>query len=114
MLEFLPVSRAITILGLVQVAMILLGFLALGVIIKIFGEHPDMVELSPLASVLRQYSMLLLALPVLWICYALWAAQVDRGVLSVRLSIVVGTLVAAAIPIAFLLAAAFPIKKWLI
>lgn len=107
-------NRAITVLGLIQIGMILSSFLALGIVMKIFGGHPDFVELTPLTSALREYPVVPLLAPALWICYALWAERVDRGMLSARLSLVVGAIMAAAIPVTFLFAAAFPIKKWLI
>lgn len=68
-------SRTITILGLVQMLMVVLGFFGLGIVMKINGyphEEDYGIRWNPLALFLRRHGLMLLFVPVVWtICAAL-------------------------------------------
>ena len=65
----------VAIAGLLQVFAVVVGFLALGVVMK-FNGYPDetFVRWNPLARSLRQYGVCLLLVPVAWmlITLAIW------------------------------------------
>lgn len=95
--------------GLAQVLVVVLGFVALGVILK-FNGWPDapFMKWSPLSVGLRQHGMWLLLLPFFWTCYAVAASYVERGILSLNVAIIVGVVIAGIIFLAFLVAVATP------
>jgi hypothetical protein len=67
-------SRNITILGLVQMLLVILGFFGLGIVMKINGYPSEDfgIRWNPLALLLRRHGLILLLMPVAWtICAAL-------------------------------------------
>ena len=67
-------SRNITILGLIQLLVVILGFFALGIVLKVEGYPQDppffaslsRVVWSPYALFLRHYGLAFLLVPVIW------------------------------------------------
>ncbi len=105
-------SRTTTILALFQVSLLILGFFALGAVLKISG-YPDTptVRWNPLAVFLREHGFWLLFVPVLWVCAATSAQHHDRGFLSYRLASILGLCIAGATIALFLFAAVFPYTR---
>lgn len=105
--------RSLMFLGILQIACLLVGFFALGIILKVSGYPEDlpMIRWSPLAIYLRTHGLWLLALPAVWVIYAVYSARSDKGVFSVKISIIVGFLLSAAIILSFLYAAIFPFSR---
>jgi len=65
-------ARTITILGLVQVLLVILGFFGLGIVMKLNGypRHDYGIHWNPLALFLRRHGLILLLVPVLWTVFA--------------------------------------------
>ena len=105
-------SRTTTILALLQTLIVIVGFFALGVVLKM-GSYPDnpVVRWNPLAVFLREHGTWLLLLPILWVCFSAQAERVDRGILSSRISFIIGVCIAAVTIGAFLYAAVFPYTR---
>jgi hypothetical protein len=61
-------SRNITVLGLVQMLLVILGFFGLGIVMKMNGyPHEEMgIRWNSLALWLRQHGLILLLVPVIW------------------------------------------------
>jgi hypothetical protein len=105
-------SRTTTILSLVQTLLVILGFFALGAVLKMSG-YPDQlgVRWNPLAVFLREHGAWLLLLPVLWVFFATLAQRVDRGFFSYRFACIIGLCIAGVIIALFLYAAVFPYTR---
>ena len=105
-------SRTTTILALLQTLIVIVGFFALGVVLKMCS-YPDnpVVRWNPLAVFLREHGVWLLFLPVLWVCFSAQAERINRGILSSRIAFIVGLCVAAVTIGAFLYAAVFPYTR---
>jgi hypothetical protein len=106
-------SRLLTFLGLFQLACLLIGFFALGIILKVNG-YPDeslMIRWSPFAIFLRSQGLWLLTAPALWVCYAVYSSHRDKGIFSERTSIAIGAAISGAIILSFLYAAIFPLSR---
>ena len=105
-------NRTTTYVAAIQTAVIVLGFLALGIVLKFCG-YPDGfgVRWNPLAVFLRERGMWLLALPLLWTLFALKVREVDRGILSERVAFIFGLCAAGVITATFLYAAIFPYTR---
>lgn len=58
-------TRLITVLGIIQVAVIIIAFFALGAVMKADG-YPASSRWDEFPIFLRQYGMFLLLLPVVW------------------------------------------------
>ncbi len=102
-------SRATTILALLQTLVIVVGFLALGAVLKMAGYPATIaVRWNPLAVFLREHGMAFLLLPVLWVFFATAAERVDRGFLSYRVAFIVGLCVACTFLMLFVHAILFP------
>lgn len=101
--------RAITFLALLQTMLIVAGFCALGIVLKISGypavEH---VRWNPLAVALREHGMWLLLLPVLWVVFATMARRIDRGFFSDRSAYILGATLSCLIIGMFLYACVAP------
>ncbi len=71
-------SRNVTILALIQLLLVILGFFALGIVLKISGFPNDppfpgglgVVVWSPVALLLRRYGLVLLFVPAIWTTFA--------------------------------------------
>lgn len=109
-------TRSLTFLGLFQFACLLIGFFALGIILKVSGypEELPMIKWSPIAVFLRSHGLWLLALPAFWVTYAVYSSRRDKGFFSERTSIVIGVLLSGAIILTFLYAAIFPFSRVLL
>jgi hypothetical protein len=84
-------SRPITILAVLQTLSVVIGFFALGTVLKISG-YPDelAVRWNPLAVFLREPGVWLLLLPALWVVFATSAQRLNRGFFSYRVALVLG------------------------
>ena len=104
--------RTTTILALLQTVLVVVGFIALGAVLKMSG-YPDTpaVRWNPLAVFLREHGVWLLLLPVLWVAFATSAQRRDRGFLSYRIACVIGLCIAAITIMVFLYAAVFPYTR---
>jgi hypothetical protein len=73
-------SRTTTILALLQTLLVIVGFFALGTVLRMTG-YPDAlaVRWNPLAVVLREHGVWLLLLPVLWVLFATSAQRSTVG-----------------------------------
>jgi len=105
-------SRTTTILALLQTLLVIVGFFALGTVLRMTG-YPDAlaVRWNPLAVVLREHGVWLLLLPVLWVLFATSAQRVDRGFFSYRVACTIGFCIAGGIIAVFLNAAVFPYTR---
>jgi hypothetical protein len=111
-------ARPATVLAVVQMVIVIVGFAALGIVLKGCG-YPNGelmgVRWNPLAVFLREHVGWLLLLPVLWVFYASAAQSRDCGWLSYRIAFVVGLSIAACMLSAFLYASCHPFTRlmWL-
>jgi hypothetical protein len=105
--------RSLTFLGIFQIACLLIGFFALGIVLKLCGypEGLPMTRWSPFAIFLRSHGLWLLVAPALWITYATYSSRVDQGIFSEKISILVGLVLSGAIILSFLYAAIFPFTR---
>jgi hypothetical protein len=105
-------SRTTTILALLQTLLVIVGFFALGAVLKMSG-YPDAlaVRWNPLAVFLREHGVWLLFLPVLWVFFATSAQRIDRGFLSYHVACVIGLCIAGITIALFLYAVVFPYTR---
>lgn len=93
-------SRENTISGLVLTLVLVLAYIALGILLK-FEGYPDQSYLrwNPIAVGLRTYGLWSLVLPVLFVLFAVFAEDQDRWftVARVGLSLVVIAIVVLAV-----------------
>jgi hypothetical protein len=106
-------SRLLVFLGLFQTACLVMGFFALGIILKVAGypEGDPMIRWSPIAVFLRTQGLWLLVVPALWVCFAVYSSTRGKGVFSEGASVVAGIGISAAIILTFLYAAIFPFSR---
>jgi len=106
-------SRNITVLALIQLLVVVLGFFALGIVLKA-GGYPDdppfpsglgRVVWSPLALFLRQHGLALLVIPVVWAVITS-LSQNRRVIFSQNVWLIIGVIIAAAIIALFVYACA--------
>jgi hypothetical protein len=73
--------RSIAIVGLIMLLLVVLGYVALGVVMKLDGYPKEEfgIKWTPLALNLRQHGHWFLALPLLWVICGVAAAHIDRG-----------------------------------
>ena len=78
-------SRTITILGLVQMLLVILGFFGLGIVMKVNGYPSDDLGIrwNPLALMLRQCGLILLLFPVVWTVVAALSQNRRRDVWAI-------------------------------
>jgi len=98
--------RVVVVIVVVQASCVLLGFFALGFMLKMYG-YPDneAVRWHADAVFLRSYGGWGILMPFFWGTYALVAYQRDRGWLSFDASLVVGALLTIVTALAFVFAA---------
>src|SRR4051812_20600713 len=74
-------SRTTTMLALLQVLLVVVGYFALGIVLKMSGypNNEGWVHWNPWAVLLREHGGWLICLPVLWVLYATAAEHRDRG-----------------------------------
>jgi hypothetical protein len=105
-------SRTTTILVLLQTLLVVIGFLALGVVLKIAGYPEDFtVRWGSLAVFLRERGAWLLLVPVVWVCFATGAQRLDRGMFSYRAAVIGGVCVAGVLIVLFLYAVIHPYSR---
>ena len=100
-------SRTITLIAIVQVLMVILGFATLGIVLKSRG-YPDLDPLmvwTPLAVFLRERGFALLIVPAIW---TLLFTVVQHQVVARRAMIFFGVLLAIGLFSIFLYATIFP------
>src|SRR5579859_6587850 len=99
-------SRMTSILAWLQASLVITGFFALGIVLKMSG-YPDAPALrwNPLAVFLREHGLWLLLAPALWVTFAIAAYRVDRGFLSYRIACVAGFSIAAVTTVLFIYSA---------
>ena len=86
-------SRTTTFIAVLQTTLVVVGFLILPGIFKLWGYPNEPLEYygyrwNPLSLWLRQYGPWLLVLPVFWVVFATTAQRRDRGFFSQRLAVI--------------------------
>lgn len=105
-------SRTTTLLALLQTLLIVIGFFALGIVLKAAGyPHDFTVRWNRVAVFLREYGAWLLLLPVLWVSFATQAERLNRGIFSERIAYLSGLCLSALIIALFLYGAVFPYTR---
>jgi len=105
----------VTVLGLLQIACIILGYIALGIVLKIWGyPNNPMVRWAPLAEFLRTQGGWLLLIPLVWSWYAARALRAEGGVFSERWGVFLGVALPILLTAMFLCAACWPCSRVLI
>ena len=106
------IPREIALIGLVMLLLTVLGYVAVGVVLKMNG-YPDnpMVRWTPLAVSLRQHGYWLLFVPLIWAIYAIIASRIDRGIMSFGLAFATGAILICVILLLFLLALFNPFTR---
>lgn len=106
-------SRTITILGLIQTILIIIGFFGLGIVMKIDGyQHPVFgVNWSPLTLFLRRDGLCLLIAPAIWTIFASVAQNRQRLIFSLDGWCVLGIVLSGLIIGIFLYACLFPYTR---
>jgi len=97
-------SRNITLLALIQLLLVILGFFALGIVLKIEGYPHDppfpagigRVVWSPVALLLRNHGLVLLVVPAIWTMIAS-LAQSRRIIFSFAVWLIIGIVLSIAI-----------------
>lgn len=111
------VNRSITVLSLVQVACVLIGFLALCLVFKFLGypsETPmddPLASWSPFALFLRHHGLGLLFLPVFWTFGAVAAERRRSGFWQEGTALLAGSLICMAVILGFVYAGLFPFTR---
>ncbi len=104
--------RSIAIIGMVMLLLIVLGFVGLGIVMKMNGyPKSEMIRWTPLALALRQHGHWLLLLPVVWMIYAVVVFRLDRGLFMEGLAYVIGSLLLLVVPMLFLFAIVNPFTR---
>ena len=72
-------TRSVTILGLIQVSVVIFGTLFVSGMLKVYGytENPHL-SWSPIAVFIRHYGLVLLIIPLIWIAAAIPAQAPER------------------------------------
>lgn len=101
--------QATAIVAILQISVTVIGFLAVGIVLKLFG-YPDatVLEWSPMAVFLREYGLAFLAFPLVWCIYAVSADNVDSRWLSPTIAAIFGIAFIFIIGGLFLVAATYP------
>ena len=102
-----------TIIALVQTLVVVLGFVAVGLVLKASG-YPDnvmWVRWNPVALFLRHYGMWFLLVPILWTYGAGVALNDDRCRVSYSTMVMIGIALAVVGIIAFMYAAVCPFTR---
>lgn len=104
-------NRPISIVGILQVLVIVLGFIALGTHMKFLG-YPNAAEyvfrFSPLALFLREYGMYLLLVPPLWMALAVFSSPREHGIFSLPAVLLQGVVIILILLCTFLYATVRP------
>jgi len=105
-------SRNITILGLIQMLLVILGFFGLGIVMKMNGyPNEDFgIRWNSLALFLRRHGLILLLVPVIWTIFAA-LSQSRRFIFTLAAWSVLGIVFAVAIISLFLYACVDPFYR---
>jgi hypothetical protein len=96
----------------VQVVSLLLCFFGLGIVLKAHGYPESAVfQWSSWALFLRENGLWLLALPIMWACYASLSVRRDKGIFSSSLATVVGLVLTVSILFCFFYAMMWPVER---
>src|ERR1035437_9855309 len=106
-------SRTITILGLVQMLVVILGFFGLGIVLKMCGyhsEHPEEfgIRWNPDALMLRRHGLALLLVPIVWTVLAALSQNRRRFIFTLDVWAILGIVNSATILGVFLYACVYP------
>lgn len=106
-------SRNITILGLVQLLLVILGFFGLGIVMKMNGyPHEDFgIRWNPLALLLRRHGLILLLVPVCWTIFTAVAQSRRHFIFSLGVWAVLGIVFALTIISLFIYACVDPFYR---
>lgn len=106
-------SRNITILGLVQMLLVILGFFGLGIVMKMNGyPHEDFgIRWNPLALSLRRHGLILLLVPVIWTVLTALAQNRRRFIFPFAIWAVLGIVFSITIISLFLYACVDPFYR---
>jgi hypothetical protein len=104
-------SRFISIVAILQLMLVMMGFFALGAVLKASGYPDDpgfpaslsRVVWSPLALILRHDGLFLLFVPIAWTVFASFS-QNRRIIFSLDAWLIIGVIIAAAIILLFVYA----------
>lgn len=105
--------RGITIIGGLQIALVVLGWCALGIVLK-FNGYPDdnpYVQWTPLAVWLREYGVWLFLLSPVWTGMAIFLHEKEERVVLDAVVAVTGVVLSVGIFFLFLVAAFAPYTR---
>ena len=101
--------HATAIVAILQISVTVIGFFALGIILKLFGyPGATVLEWNPMAVFLREYGLVFLAFPLVWCIYAVSADNLDNRWLSPTIAAILGIAFIFVIGGLFLVAATYP------
>lgn len=100
-------SRATTLIALVQTLLIILGFATLGIVLKLRGYPDDdpLMHWKPFVVFLREHGYWLLIMPTIW---TLLATVVQRNIPARQITNFFGILLAVGVFGVFVYASVFP------
>ena len=109
-------SRTITILGIVQLLMVILGFFGLGIVMKMNGYHSNQsddfgIRWNPVALMLRRHGLVLLLVPVIWTVSAALSQNRRRFIFTLEAWAILGVVFAVTIISVFLYACTNPFTR---
>jgi len=106
-------SRTITILGLVQLLLVILGFFGLGIVMKMNGYPSEDygIHWNPLALLLRRHGLILLWVPVIWTIFAALSQSRRHFIFSLDAWAVLGIVFAFVIVSLFIYACVDPFYR---
>ena len=106
-------SRTITILGLVQLLLVILGFFGLSIVMKMNGYPSEDfgIRWNPLALLLRRHGLMLLLVPAAWTVFAVLSQSWRRFIFSLDVWAVIGIVIALAIIALFIYACVDPYSR---
>jgi hypothetical protein len=106
-------SRIVTILGLIQTILIIIGFAGLGIVMKVNGYPNESfgINWTPLALFLRREGLCMLLVPVIWTIFAAASQNRQRLILSTDGWCVLGIIASAIIICTFLYACVYPYTR---
>ncbi len=103
---------SISLIALIMFLVTVLGFVGLGIVLKMSGYPDDQfVRWTPIAVTLRERGRWVLAVPFLWALFAVISSRIDRGILSDKLAGAIGVFLIAVILVLFLYAVMNPFTR---
>jgi hypothetical protein len=109
-------SRTITILGLIQLLVVILGFFGLGIVLKMAGYHSEHTEdfgirWNPVALMLRRHGLILLLVPVFWTVLAALSQNRRSFIFTLDVWAILGIVISVMILGLFLYACIYPYTR---